>query len=70
MWLNGPPASLQAPRWITNRFDEATGAAFLPKRIAERQVQLRSKCEYWPDKTHLAWHGQNKIAAQHMGLEM
>jgi len=40
----------------SNRFDEAGDAAFLLKRIAGRPIQLPDKRDYWPDKTHLAWH--------------
>ncbi len=39
-----------------NRFDEAGSAAFLLKRMAGWQVRLPGNREYWPDKTHLAWH--------------
>jgi hypothetical protein len=46
----------------TNRFDEAGDAAFLLKRMAGRQVQLPGKRDYWPDKTHLAWHRENRLA--------
>ena len=48
----------------TNRFDEAGDAAFLLKRMEGRQVQLPGKRDYWPDKTHLAWHRQNKLSMQ------
>jgi len=40
----------------TNRFDEAGDAAFLLKRMEGRQVQLPGNRDFWPDKTHLAWH--------------
>jgi hypothetical protein len=52
----------------TNRFDEAGDAAFLLKRMAGRQVQLPGKRDYWPDKTHLAWHREHKFAAATISL--
>ncbi len=45
----------------TNRFDEARDDTFLLKQMAGRQVQLPGKRNYWPDKTHLAWHRENKL---------
>jgi putative restriction endonuclease len=50
----------------TNRFDEAGAAAFLLKRMEGRQVQLPGKRDYWPDKTHLAWHREMKLAGGRM----
>lgn len=44
-----------------NRFDEAGNAAFLLKGRAGRQVQLPGNRDYWPDKTHLAWHRERKF---------
>jgi hypothetical protein len=43
----------------TNRFDEAGNATFLQKRMAGRPVQLPGNRDYWPDKTHMAWHREN-----------
>ena len=45
----------------TNRFDEARDDTFLLKQMAGRQVQLPGIRNYWPDKTHLAWHRENKL---------
>ncbi|MCG3149988.1 MAG: hypothetical protein PCFJNLEI_03455 [Verrucomicrobiae bacterium] len=45
----------------TNRFDEAGDAAFLLKRMEGRQVQLPGKRDYWPDKTHMAWHREKRF---------
>jgi len=45
----------------TNRFDEAGAAAFLLKRVAGRQVRLPGKRDYWPDKTHVAWHREHQF---------
>lgn len=45
-----------------NRFDEAGDTMFLLKRIAGRQIQLPSKRDYWPEKTHLAWHREHKFS--------
>ena len=44
----------------TNRFDEAGDAAFLLKPMAGRQVRLPGKRDYWPDKTHVAWHREHE----------
>ena len=44
-----------------NRFDEAGEAAFLLKRMAGRQIQLPGHRDYWPDKTHLAWHREKRF---------
>ena len=46
----------------TNRFDEAGGAAFLLKRMDGRRVQPPGKRDYWPDKTHLAWHRDHRFS--------
>ena len=52
----------------TNRFDEAGDAAFLLKRTAGRQVQLPGNRDYWPDKTHLAWHRDHEFVAATVSL--
>lgn len=44
------------------RHSSLSSAAFLLKRMAGRQVQLPGKRDFWPDKTHLAWHRVNRFA--------
>jgi putative restriction endonuclease len=46
----------------TARFDEAGDNAYLLKRMDGRQINLPGNRNYWPDKTHLAWHRDNKFA--------
>ena len=45
----------------TTCFDEAGDAAFLLKRMAGRQVRHPGKRDYWPDKTHVAWHREHQF---------
>ncbi len=47
-----------------DRFDEAGNEACLLNRFAGRRVALPSKRDFWPDRTHLAWHRQHRFAAQ------
>jgi putative restriction endonuclease len=46
-----------------DRFAEAGDDAFLLTRFVGRQIRLPTKCDYWPDRAHLAWHRLNKLAA-------
>lgn len=45
-----------------NRFDEAGDAAYLLKQMDGGRIHLPANRDYWPDKTHLAWHRNNKFA--------
>lgn len=47
----------------TNRFNEAGDVAYRLNRMAGRQIQLPVNRNYWPDKTHLTWHREQKFAA-------
>ena len=48
--------------WLVGfRGDEAGDAAFLLKRKQGQQVQLSGNRDFWPDKTHLAWHRENRF---------
>ena len=49
-----------------DRFDEAGDAAFLLKRMAGRLVQLPGHRDFWPDKTHLAWHRNKRLSSPKM----
>jgi putative restriction endonuclease len=50
----------------TVRFDEAGDAAYLLKRFAGRQVGLPTKRDFWPDRAHLAWHREHRLAENAM----
>ena len=58
LYLDDPRSWLVA----TTRFDDAGDAAYLLNRMEGRQVQLPGKRDYWPDKTHLAWHRPSRFA--------
>lgn len=47
----------------THRFDEAGHEAFLLSRMAGKKILLPANKNYWPDKTHLAWHRKRKFEA-------
>jgi putative restriction endonuclease len=46
-----------------DRFDEMGEDAFLLKRLAGRQIRLPTRRDYWPDRTHLAWHRERKFGS-------
>lgn len=50
------------------RFDEAGDATYLLKRMEGRKIHLPGKHDYWPDKTHLAWHRDHKFAQPTVSL--
>jgi putative restriction endonuclease len=43
------------------RFDEAGPDAFLLRRSPGRQIVLPADRNYWPDRSHLAWHRKHKF---------
>ena len=43
------------------RFDEAGPDAFLLRRSPGRQIELPADRNYWPDRSHLAWHRKHKF---------
>jgi putative restriction endonuclease len=43
----------------TNRFHESGDDALLLARMAGRRILLPRSRDYWPERTHLAWHRKN-----------
>ncbi len=43
------------------RFDEAGPDGFLLRRSPGRQIELPADRNYWPDRSHLAWHRKHKF---------
>lgn len=44
-----------------NRFHESGDNALLLSRLAGRRINVPGDPNYWPDKTHLAWHRKHKF---------
>ncbi len=45
----------------TNRFNESGDNALLLSRWVGRRINVSADANYWPDKTHLAWHRKHKF---------
>ncbi len=46
----------------SSRFDESGDEAFLLNRVAGKKIRLPADRSFWPDRSHMAWHRNNRFS--------